>query len=80
MILKQFSLNHGTGGRGIFFGGDGVIRELKFRRPLVLSLLTERRVYSPYGMHGKCNTGCLIVTGKECRLAYNYTLFFLGLT
>ena len=52
VVLEHFSLNHGTGGRGIFCGGDGVIRELKFRRSLILSLLTERRVYSPYGLNG----------------------------
>lgn len=33
-------------------GGDGVIRELEFRRPVSCSILSERRVYKPYGMHG----------------------------
>ncbi|CAL4060693.1 unnamed protein product, partial [Meganyctiphanes norvegica] len=31
-------------------GGDGVVRELLFRRPLTLSILTERRVFAPFGL------------------------------
>ncbi|KAK3853136.1 hypothetical protein Pcinc_040305 [Petrolisthes cinctipes] len=52
VILNKFSLNPNTGGNGKFRGGDGVIRELLFRRPLTLSILTERRVFSPYGLEG----------------------------
>ncbi|XP_003387513.1 PREDICTED: 5-oxoprolinase [Amphimedon queenslandica] len=52
VILKQFSLNPGTGGKGQYFGGDGVIRETMFRKPLTVCVLSERRVYHPYGLHG----------------------------
>lgn len=52
VILKHFSLERGTGGDGLFRGGDGVRREIMFRRNMTLSVLTERRVFSPYGMHG----------------------------
>ncbi|XP_042218072.1 5-oxoprolinase-like [Homarus americanus] len=52
VILNKFTLNPGTGGNGIFRGGDGVARELLFRRPLTLSILTERRVFTPYGLEG----------------------------
>ncbi|XP_045604599.1 5-oxoprolinase [Procambarus clarkii] len=52
VILNKFTLNPETGGRGKFRGGDGVIRELVFRRPLTLSILTERRVFKPYGLEG----------------------------
>ncbi|KAF2349830.1 Hydantoinase B/oxoprolinase [Trinorchestia longiramus] len=50
--LKTFTLNPNTGGNGKYRGGDGVVRELVFRSPLTLSLLTERRVFSPYGLSG----------------------------
>jgi 5-oxoprolinase (ATP-hydrolysing) len=49
------SLERGTGGKGKFTGGDGVRRELMFRRNMTLSVLTERRVFSPYGMNGGMN-------------------------
>ena len=38
----------------MYHGGDGVVRETMFRRPITLSVLTERRVFSPYGLKGKC--------------------------
>ncbi|KNC80129.1 5-oxoprolinase, variant [Sphaeroforma arctica JP610] len=52
MILRQFSLRANSGGAGRFRGGDGVIREIEFRRKLTVSLLTERRVTQPYGLDG----------------------------
>lgn len=52
MILRRFHLNPGTGGNGFHRGGDGVIRELLFRRTQVLSVLSERRAFRPYGMSG----------------------------
>lgn len=30
-----------------------MVREILFRRPLTLCVLSERRVYQPYGMSGK---------------------------
>eukprot|EP01083_Nonionella_stella_P045436 122039_1 len=33
-------------------GGDGVIRELEALRPLVMSVLSERRTLQPYGLEG----------------------------
>lgn len=41
-----------TGGKGQWNGGDGIIRELLFRKCLTLSILTERRVFEPYGLKG----------------------------
>ncbi|XP_051522695.1 5-oxoprolinase isoform X1 [Myxocyprinus asiaticus] len=52
VILEQFSLRPGSGGGGLYHGGDGVIRKLLFRRPVVLSVLTERRSTRPYGLQG----------------------------
>ncbi len=52
VMLKHFSLADGTGGLGRFRGGDGVLRKMLFRKDLMLSVLTERRVLSPYGLNG----------------------------
>ncbi|KAI6190773.1 hypothetical protein M3Y97_00155000 [Aphelenchoides bicaudatus] len=52
VILRRFCLRKHSGGRGRWCGGDGVCRYLQFRRPLHLSILTERRVFEPYGMEG----------------------------
>lgn len=53
IFLKKFSLRADSGGKGKFNGGDGVVRELLFRAPITLSILTERRVFAPYGMEGR---------------------------
>eukprot|EP00095_Tigriopus_kingsejongensis_P002903 maker-scaffold336_size202805-snap-gene-0.21 protein:Tk02903 transcript:maker-scaffold336_size202805-snap-gene-0.21-mRNA-1 annotation:"5-oxoprolinase" len=55
VILEHFSLAKGTGGTGQFHGGDGVLRRILFRKDLTLSILTERRVLSPYGLRGGAN-------------------------
>lgn len=52
VILRKFELRTNSGGRGQFNGGDGILRELLFRRNMTLSILTERRVFAPYGLHG----------------------------
>nr|XP_058899190.1 5-oxoprolinase isoform X3 [Kogia breviceps] len=52
VILRRFELRRGSGGRGRFRGGDGVIRELLFREEALLSVLTERRTFQPYGLMG----------------------------
>ncbi len=52
VVLRSFQLNPGSGGQGLYKGGDGVIRELVFRRPLTLSILSERRAFCPYGLKG----------------------------
>jgi 5-oxoprolinase (ATP-hydrolysing) len=50
--LERFSLRKDSGGKGKYPGGDGTIREIKFLKPAVVSILSERRVYAPYGMKG----------------------------
>jgi 5-oxoprolinase (ATP-hydrolysing) len=52
VMLEQFKLRKGSGGRGLFKGGDGVVREIRFLRPATVSILSERRVTAPYGMEG----------------------------
>eukprot|EP00474_Spongospora_subterranea_P010032 CRZ10490.1 hypothetical protein [Spongospora subterranea] len=52
VILRSFSIRKGSGGNGRFTGGDGVIREIEFLSSLTISILSERRTLSPYGMNG----------------------------
>ena len=50
--LKAFALQHGSGGKGKFHGGDGLVREMEILEPLNVAILSERRVYAPYGLDG----------------------------
>ncbi|KAJ2159508.1 hypothetical protein GGF46_002964 [Coemansia sp. RSA 552] len=65
VILRQFSLRPASGGPGRFPGGDGCIREIEFRQPIHVSLLTERRVIPPPGLAGGSPGACGINLWKR---------------
>lgn len=52
VILREFSIRKDSGGAGQHRGGDGVVRDIEFRIPVQASILSERRVFRPYGMKG----------------------------
>ncbi|RDW85320.1 putative hydantoinase oxoprolinase protein [Coleophoma cylindrospora] len=52
VILREFSIRKGSGGGGRNPGGNGCIRDIELRRPMQVSILSERRVIAPYGMAG----------------------------
>ncbi|KAK8038210.1 5-oxoprolinase [Apiospora phragmitis] len=52
VLLLEFSIRQGSGGNGLNRGGDGCVRDIEFRMPLQVSILSERRVIAPYGMAG----------------------------
>lgn len=52
VILHTFGLRENSGGAGLHRGGDGLVREIEFRRPVVVSILSERRVHAPRGLKG----------------------------
>jgi 5-oxoprolinase (ATP-hydrolysing) len=58
VLLREFSLRDGSGGQGQHRGGDGVIRDIEFRIPVQVSILSERRVYHPYGLEGGEDAQC----------------------
>ena len=58
VILRQFSLREGSGGAGQHPGGNGVVRDIEFRVPVQVSILSERRVYRPYGLEGGEDASC----------------------
>ncbi len=50
--VRCFAIRRGSGGAGTHCGGDGIIREFEFLKPLTLSLITGRRTRAPYGVAG----------------------------
>lgn len=58
VLLREFSIREGSRGLGAYEGGDGVIRDIEFRVPVQVSILSERRIYHPYGMAGGENAKC----------------------
>ncbi|BBO83830.1 5-oxoprolinase [Desulfosarcina ovata subsp. sediminis] len=52
ILLREFSIRQGSGGEGQHRGGDGLVREVEFLEPLNMAILSERRVFAPYGLEG----------------------------
>jgi N-methylhydantoinase B len=50
--ILQYAIRKGSGGQGQHTGGDGLIRQVQVLAEAQLTLLTERRVLSPYGLSG----------------------------
>jgi N-methylhydantoinase B/oxoprolinase/acetone carboxylase alpha subunit len=45
-------LRKGSGGDGKMKGGEGIIREYEFLVPTQVTIISERRKFSPYGLWG----------------------------
>ncbi|KIY50075.1 hypothetical protein FISHEDRAFT_72121 [Fistulina hepatica ATCC 64428] len=52
LLVKEFAIQKGSGGRGKWRGGDGCIRHIMARIPVNCSIVSQRRVFAPYGMEG----------------------------
>lgn len=50
--VLRYEIRKGSGGKGKFSGGDGIIRELETLVDSQVTLLTDRRRLSPYGLYG----------------------------
>jgi len=50
--ISRYRLRSGSGGEGLHAGGDGIEREITFGERATLSLMGERRMSSPWGLHG----------------------------
>jgi len=50
--LEKFEIRKGSGGRGKWNGGDGVIREVTFKERVEVNILSQHRIQQPYGMKG----------------------------
>jgi N-methylhydantoinase B len=50
--IRRYALRTGSGGDGRRKGGDGLLREYEFLAPAQVTLLTDRRRHSPWGLLG----------------------------
>jgi N-methylhydantoinase B len=50
--ILRYALHEASGGAGEWSGGKGLVREIQFLAPARLTLLTERRSRTPYGLAG----------------------------
>jgi 5-oxoprolinase (ATP-hydrolysing) len=52
VLLEEFKIRRGSGGVGLYRGGDGVIRRLRFLEPMSASILSGHRIVPPFGLAG----------------------------
>jgi 5-oxoprolinase (ATP-hydrolysing) len=52
VLLEEFRIRRGSGGKGQHRGGDGVIRRVRFLEAMTAAILSGHRVIPPYGMLG----------------------------
>ena len=50
--LVRYAIRRGSGGAGQHQGGHGLVREYLFLAPATVTILSERRRFAPYGLHG----------------------------
>ncbi len=50
--VRRYSFRPGSGGGGEFRGGDGIVREIEVLTDAEVTLLSDRRRTSPYGLGG----------------------------
>ena len=71
--VRKYSLRRGSGGKGHWRGGDGIVREIELLADAQVGLLGDRRMTSPYGLAGGApgatGENQLIVRGKKHHLA-----------
>lgn len=74
--VHRYSLRRGSGGRGKFAGGDGLIREIEALTEVEVGILSDRRKLRPYGLMGGwpgqvgknelASDGCMQTLSSKC--------------
>lgn len=50
--LESYAIRAGSGGAGRWKGGNGGVRKLRFLEPMTAAILSNNRMYAPFGMAG----------------------------
>ncbi len=66
--LDLFKIRQNSGGKGLFKGGNGIIRQLTFLENIELSVLTQHRKVAPFGLNG----------GKSGKVGHQYLILKNG--
>jgi 5-oxoprolinase (ATP-hydrolysing) len=50
--VDEFSIRQGSGGAGMYKGGNGIVRKLRFMEPMTATVLSSHRDTAPHGASG----------------------------
>ena len=74
VIVSEFRIRAGSGGKGRWNGGDGVVRRITFREAMTVAILSGSRRIAPFGLQG----GCPGAVGRSYLIRTNGDFFDLG--
>ena len=74
VVVESFSVREGSGGKGRWPGGNGVVRRVRFTEPVQAAILSNHRRIAPFGLKGgapgQCGANHLErVTGRTTTLS-----------
>jgi N-methylhydantoinase B len=76
--IKRYHIRPQSGGTGKFKGGHGIIRDFEFLDTASVSILSDRRKFSPYGLRsgqkGQGGKNILFSKGKKQSLPSKTTV------
>jgi 5-oxoprolinase (ATP-hydrolysing) len=52
VVVEEFAIRKGSGGRGRRHGGDGATRRIRFEEDMTIAILSNRRIVAPHGLSG----------------------------
>ncbi|WP_319421684.1 hydantoinase B/oxoprolinase family protein [Pleurocapsa sp. FMAR1] len=52
VLLEEFSIRENSGGKGFKYGGNGVVRKIRFLENMTAGILSNRRRILPFGLAG----------------------------
>ena len=55
VLVKDFSIRESSGGKGLFNGGNGVVRKIEFLEEMTAGILSQTRRVAPFGLAGGNN-------------------------
>jgi len=77
--VRRYALRRGSGGRGRWRGGDGVVREIELLADAQIGLLSDRRETAPYGLAGGIpgakGTNELVQKGRKRRIPAKCSIY-----
>ncbi len=72
MFFTAYKLRQNSGGSGKYKGGNGIIRSFKVLNKTYISVIAERFIIRPYGIHGgnpgKTGSLYLVLSGKKKKM------------
>lgn len=52
VLLESFAIRPDSGGQGLYRGGNGIVRRIRFQSPMTAAILSSHRVVPPFGLQG----------------------------